>query len=173
MRIICLLLYYGFAQYLPDSYLPVIGKISNSIRIALVKHIFKKCGKISTINRLAYFGSGRDIEMGDYSGIGAKCILPKNTIIGKYVMIAPEVYIINNNHIFADTKEPMCFQGYQANDPQTVIEDDCWIGGRVIMTPGRRIGKGSILAAGAVVTKDVESYSIVGGNPARVIKKRI
>lgn len=58
MRIICLLFYYGFAQYLPDSYLPIVGKISNAIRIGLVKHIFKKCGKITTINRLAYFGSG-------------------------------------------------------------------------------------------------------------------
>lgn len=52
-------------------------KISNAIRIGLVKHIFKKCGKITTINRLAYFGSGRDIEIGDYSGIGAKCVIPK------------------------------------------------------------------------------------------------
>lgn len=125
MRIICLLLYYGIAQYLPDSYLPFIGKISNSIRIALVKHIFKKCGKISTINRLAYFGSGRDIEIGDYSGIGAKCIIPQNTIIGKCVMMAPEVYIIKNNHVFTDTKVPMCFQGYPTYDSQTVIEDDC------------------------------------------------
>ena len=156
MRIICLLFYYGFAQYLPDSYLPIVGKISSAIRIGLVKHIFKKCGKITTINRLAYFGSGRDIEIGDYSGIGAKCVIPKNTIIGKYVI-----------------STPMCFQGYPKEDPQTVIEDDCWIGTRVIMTPGRKIGKGSILAAGAIVTKDVEPYSIVEGNPARVIKKRI
>lgn len=173
MRIICLLLYYGIAQYLPDSYLPFIGKISNSIRIALVKHIFKKCGKISTINRLAYFGSGRDIEIGDYSGIGAKCIIPQNTIIGKCVMMAPEVYIIKNNHVFTDTKVPMCFQGYPTYDSQTVIEDDCWIGARVIILPGGRIGKGSIIGAAAVVTKDVEPYNIVGGNPARVIKKRL
>ena len=75
--------------------------------------------------------------------------------------------------IFSNISTPMCFQGYPKEDPQTVIEDDCWIGTRVIMTPGRKIGKGSILAAGAIVTKDVEPYSIVGGNPARVIKKRI
>lgn len=65
------------------------------------------------------------------------------------------------------------FSRVSKRNPQTVIEDDCWIGTRVIMTPGRKIGKGSILAAGAIVTKDVEPYSIVGGNPARVIKKRI
>lgn len=48
-----------------------------------------------------------------------------------------------------------------------------WIGARVIILPGRRIGKGSIIGAAAVVTKDVEPYNIVGGNPARVIKKRL
>lgn len=67
----------------------------------------------------------------------------------------------------------MCFQGYPTYDSQTVIEDDCWIGARVIILPGRRIGKGSIIGAAAVVTKDVEPYNIVGGNPARVIKKRL
>ena len=118
MRIICLLFYYGFAQYLPDSYLPIVGKISNAIRIGLVKHIFKKCGKITTINRLAYFGSGRDIEIGDYSGIGAKCVIPKNTIIGKYVMMAPEVYIVKNNHIFSNISTPMCCLLYTSPSPR-------------------------------------------------------
>lgn len=53
MRNIYLLLYYGFARYLPSSYAPVVGKPSNAIRIFLVKRIFKSCGKISTIDRLA------------------------------------------------------------------------------------------------------------------------
>lgn len=86
--------------------------------------------------------------------------------------MAPEVYIVADNHNFSDTDKPMCFQGADSNHPPTVIEDDCWIGVRVIMTPGRHIGKGSILAAGSVVTKDVEPYSIMGGNPARLIKTR-
>jgi len=53
-----------------------------------------------------------------------------------------------------------------------VIEDDVWIGTNAIILPGRRLGKGSIIAAGAVVTRDVEPYAIVGGNPARLIKRR-
>ncbi|MDQ7799461.1 MAG: DapH/DapD/GlmU-related protein [Candidatus Edwardsbacteria bacterium] len=56
--------------------------------------------------------------------------------------------------------------------PQTVIEDDVWIGAQAIILPGVRIGRGAIVAAGAVVTKDVEPYAIVGGNPARLIKRR-
>lgn len=57
--------------------------------------------------------------------------------------------------------------------PHTIIEDDCWIGIRCLFTPGHKIGKGSIIGAGSVVTKDVESFSIVAGNPARLIKKRV
>ena len=170
-RLIFTALYYCFARFLPSSYYPIIGKISNAIRVFCVKRVFKKCGSITTIDRNAYFGTGSKLEIGDFSGIGENCKVPPNTIIGKYVMMAPEVYIINNNHVFKNSQVPMCFQGKTENKI-TIIEDDCWIGARAIIMPGRRIGKGSIVAAGAVVTKDVEPYSIVGGNPATLIKKR-
>jgi maltose O-acetyltransferase len=172
IKIFFLFLYYVFAQFLPGSYSPILGKISNAIRIYCVKHIFKKCGKISTVDRRAYFGNGRGIEIGDYSGIGSKCILPNNIIIGKYVMMAPEVHIVSDNHIFSDVNVPMCFQGSNLDHLPTIIEDDCWLGVRAILTPGHRIGKGSIVAAGSVVTHDVIPFSIVGGNPAKVIKMR-
>lgn len=97
MRYIYLILYYWFAQFLPGSYTPIFGNLCNLIRIWCVKHIFKKCGNISTIDRRAYFGKGDNIEIGDFSGIGEHCIIPKNTIIGKYVMMAPEVHIVANN----------------------------------------------------------------------------
>lgn len=172
-RTFFLLLYYGFAQYLPDSYSPVLGGISNRVRIFCAKRIFKKCGKVSAINRKTYFGTGKDIVIGDYSSIGAYCVIPNNTIIGRYVMMAPQIHIVANNHRHDDITRPMCLQGSQCSPPpQTIIEDDCWIGVRVIMTPGRHIKRGSIVAAGAVLTKDFEEYSIVGGNPARLIMKR-
>lgn len=138
-----------------------------------VRHIFRKCGKITTMDRRAYFGNGFNMEIGDYSGIGERCVVPNNTIIGKYVMMAPEVHIVANNHNFSDTSKPMCEQGSPERPPVTIIEDDCWIGVRVIMTPGRHVRKGSIVAAGAVLTKDFDNYSIVGGNPAKLIRKRI
>lgn len=164
--------YYGIAQYLPDSYTPLVGRIANATRIFCCKHIFKKCGRVSTINRKAYFGNGIEVEIGDYSGIGTNCHLPNNIKIGKYVMMGPDVYIVGDNHIFMDVKTPMCFQGKKESSP-TIIEDDCWIGARVVMTSGRLVRKGSIVAAGSVLTKDFEEYSIIGGNPAQLIKKRI
>lgn len=172
VRSICLIMYYGFATYLPDSYSPILGKLSNAIRIFLCRRIFKYCGKVSNINRKVYFGTGVNIEIGDYSSMGANSVIPKNTIIGKYVMMAPEIHIVANNHKFDNTVTPMCFQHSIEGKTPTVIEDDCWVGVRAIFTPGHTIGKGSIIAAGSVVTKDVEPYSIVGGNPAKLIRKR-
>lgn len=168
---LCLILYYAIATYLPDSYSPIVGKISNWFRVFLCKRIFKKCGKIQTVNRKAYFGNGSEVEIGDYSGIGANCILPNNIKMGSYIMMAPDVHILGVNHRFDRTDIPMGLQG-NAEKATTVIEDDCWIGAHVIMTPGRKVATGTIVAAGAVLTKDFPEYSIVGGNPAQLIKSR-
>ncbi len=170
-KLFFLFIYYGFAQHLPDSYTPIVGRLSNRLRVFCVKHIIKSCGTITTVNRHAYFGTGRNIVMGDYSGLGADCIVPNNIVIGKYVMMAPRCFIADNNHVSDRVDIPMCFQG-KTKSKVTIIEDDVWIGTGAILTPGHRIGKGSIIAAGAVVTKDVAEYSVVGGNPAKLIRMR-
>lgn len=86
-------------------------------------------------------------------------------------MMAPEVIILSSNHEFKDRSTPMIMQGQRREEP-VVICDDVWIGTRAIILPGVKIGSHSIVGAGAVVTKDVPEYSIVGGNPARVIGSR-
>lgn len=84
------------------------GGVSNRIRIFLCKRIFKECGKVSTINRNIYFGNGKDIVIGDYSGIGANCSIPNDIHIGKYVMMGPFLYCITFGHEVSDTSTPMC-----------------------------------------------------------------
>lgn len=155
---------------LPKSTFPG-GRFYKAVRYILAKRMLKKCGEKVTIENQCYIGSGRNIELGDYSGIGQRCYLQGNITIGKYVMMAPEVVILTENHKFNDTSKPMKFQGNQKEEA-VVIEDDVWIGTRVIILPGVRIGKGSIIGAGSIVTKDVEPYSIVAGNPAELIWKR-
>ena len=123
------------------------------------------------MERGAHFGSGRDIEIGDNSGIGINACIPSNTIIGQDVMMGPNCYILANNHAFDRTDIPMSQQGFTERE-QAIIEDDVWIGRDVTMTPGRKIKRGSIIAACAVLTKDFPEYSIVGGNPAKLIKSR-
>lgn len=78
---------------------------------------------------------------------------------------------MTQNHETADTSIPMRLQ--TAPKLPVTIGDDVWIGANVIILPGIQVGKGAILAAGAVVTKDVPDYTVVGGNPARVLKMRI
>ena len=164
-KVIYLALYYGIGRYLPNY---VGGK---RIRYQLVKRIFKKCGKNVNVERYACFGSGRDIEIGDNSGLGINCCIPSNTIIGNDVMMGPNCYILPHNHAFSRIDIPMIQQG---NTPKlkTVIQDDVWIGRGVTMLPGRTIKIGTIVAACCVLTKDFPEYSIVGGNPARLIRSR-
>lgn len=169
-QIVCLSLYYGFARYLPNNRLFLGG--GRIVRYLLVKNIFKRCGKNVNVERYAIFGSGRDIEIGDNSGLGINCCIPSNTKIGNDVMMGPNCYILPHNHAYERTDVPMRIQG-NTEKKQTIIEDDVWIGRNVTITPGRIIRKGSIVGACALLTKDFPSYSIVGGNPAKLIKSRL
>ena len=87
-------------------------------------------------------------------------------------MMGPNVYILFKNHSFDRTDIPMRLQGYVKLNNVTVIEDDCWIGRNVTMTPGRHVSKGSIIGACSLVSKDFPEYSVIGGNPAKLIKMR-
>lgn len=166
-----LLLYYSFATHLPNSYTPIIGKIANWFRILCVKRIFLKCGKINTFNRKVNFGMGRKVQIGDYSGVGANVDMPHDIIIGNHVMLGRQTHIFAANHTFDRTDIPINEQK-EVHRKQTIIEDDCWIGMRVIILPGKTIRKGTIIGAGAIVTKNFDEYSIIGGNPAKLIRKR-
>ena len=170
-QIVCLLLYYGVAYWLPGSYSAIGGGISRRFRAFLCKRIFRYCGANVNIERKACFGSGLDIELGDESGLGINCMIPSNTKIGSYVMMGPNCFILPHNHKFDRLDIPMCKQGLSSK-LQTVIEDDVWIGRDVLMTPGRTIRSGSIVAAGCVLCKDFPEYAIIGGNPSRLIRYR-
>lgn len=90
--------------------------------------------------------------------------------IGNDVRIASHVMIIGANHRFDDVDKPIAKQGIVRKS--VVIEDDVWIAGRVNILAGVTVGRGSVVAAGAVVTHDVPPYSVVAGVPAKVIKQR-
>jgi len=126
-----------------------------------------KIGKGSTIHCGAIFYDSRNITLGEDSIIGENAVLDgRDTLkIGNHVDIASEVMIYNSEH---DLKDPH----FGPLSASVVIEDYVFIGPRAIILPGVTLHKGSAVAAGAVVTKDVEEGSIVGGVPAKEISKR-
>lgn len=166
----CLILYYLIARHLPTSDSPYSLQ-AKSIRYFLCRHIFKYCGHAVNIEHGVFFGNGNEIEIGNYSGLGINAKLSGPLKIGHNVMMGPDVMVYTQNHNFDRLDIPMIQQGNTASQP-VIIEDDVWIGARAIILPGIRIETGAIIAAGAVVTKDVKSYMIVGGNPAKPIKTR-
>ncbi len=169
VKIFFLILYYGFARHLPNS--NSCWKIGGIIRRFVCRHIFKKCGKNINIERKAWFASGIEIEIGDNSGIGINAHIPNGTIIGDNVMMGPNCFILDVNHNYSNTNIPMSFQGFQKKKI-TKIGNDVWIGRDVFITPGRIISDHSIIAARSVLCKDFPEYSIIGGNPSKVIRDR-
>lgn len=172
LKILCLLIYYTILRYLPSGPTPFFGKISRYLRYHCCRHIFLYCGKNANVERMAFFASGLNIELGENSSIGIKAVVPGDIKIGKNVMMGPNCYIFNTNHVFDRTDIPMIEQG-QTLRMQNVIGDDVWIGQQVIFTPGRTVKRGSIIGAGTVLCKDFDEYSIIGGNPSKLIRKRL
>ncbi|MBI4779691.1 MAG: acyltransferase [Oscillatoriophycideae cyanobacterium NC_groundwater_1537_Pr4_S-0.65um_50_18] len=115
-------------------------------------------------------GGTIDIGEGTYMGPYICMAGPGNIIIGKDCMIASSSGIYANNHVFDDPTRPINQQGLTHKG--IVIEDDCWLGSGVRVLDGVIIGRGSVIGAGAVVTKKIPPYSVAVGVPAKVVSKR-
>ncbi|WP_278251835.1 acyltransferase [Sabulibacter ruber] len=127
-------------------------------------------GNNSVIEDYAVINNGMGhvlIGAGTFVGLYGVVIGPVS--IGNQVIIAQHVVISGLNHGYDNIHVPIKDQPCKTSE--IIIEDECWIGANAVITAGVRIGKHSVVAAGSVVTKDVPAYSVVGGNPARVLKR--
>lgn len=161
-------LYFRFLIHCPVSY-SKFGRIWKKARMETARQFLVHVGDDVNIEKGAMITSL--MEIGDRSGVGINAQMHGQIIIGKDVMMGPECIIYTTNHKFDRTDVPMRLQGFSEQRPVS-IEDDVWIGGRVTILPGVHIGRGAIIGAGAVVTKDVPEFAIVGGNPAKILKYR-
>ena len=168
IRAFAILTYDLIAVHLPASHQKwSFG--AKRLRAFCARHMLTSCGENVNVERHARFGRG--VTLGDRSGIGINASIGEQTHIGSDVMMCPDCVINTRNHRFDRLDIPMREQGYGPVEP-VEIGDDCWIGGRVTILPGVHVGNGAVIAAGAVVTKDVPPYAVVGGVPAKIIYNR-
>lgn len=167
-KILGKIIYYVIGIRMPISY-SRFSFGSRKVRAFCGKLLLDSCGENINIEKGALFE--QHVSLGDNSGIGIRAQIEDYVTIGNNVMMGPDCMIFTQNHDYSNKEIPMCEQGF-SSVRSVSIEDDVWIGARVIILPGVVVGKGSIIGAGAVVTKNVEPYTIVGGNPAKFIKKR-
>lgn len=160
----------------------ILGKIINKFKIHAFKNNFRKENQHNSLE-IGYLCDTNKIKTGknSYGIINLVDSSPFNSklIIGNYCSIGPDVkFLLGGEHrtdtistypfkvkVFGETKEA-------GSKGDIVLHDDVWIGANALICSGVEIGQGAVIAAGAVVTKDVPSYAIVGGNPAKIIKYR-
>lgn len=155
---------YGFVKYLPSP-------IGDFLRYWFSRPFLKSLGKIRIYEGVTLWYPyrikiGNNVTLNEWvyiDGFG-------NVTIGNGVRIAHRATILSSDHRYADPDVFIYLQGIVKKE--TVIEDDVWIGCNAVVLPGVRIGKGAIIAASAVVTKDVEPFAMMAGVPARLIGRR-
>lgn len=159
--------YIVFLRHTPEDYRPY-ALFFPWLRNKAVQYSIIRCGKKIRVKSNADISP--NIIVGDFSEIGTRALIQGNVEIGDYVIMGPDIKIYTRNHEFLDLEKPMAIQGKRYY--KTKIGHDVWIGANVIILPGVTIGSHSIIAAGAIVTKDVPEWAIVGGNPAKTLKYR-
>ena len=144
--------------------------IHHSARIDTPPYRKISLGDYSVIESFACINNAvGDVMIGDHTRIGLHNTIIGPVTIGSHVNLAQGITITALNHNFENSKKRIDEQGVGTS--AVVIEDDIWIGANAVVLPGVTIGHHSVVAAGAVVTKDVPPHSLVAGVPAKVIKQ--
>ena len=168
-------------------------KVGLALRLAAWKGLFAACGNVRFATGLTLQGcanmrladgvrlgkgcqlyaTGGTLVMGDDSALSPGVTLDASgglIRLGAKVAVGPGTVIRAANHRFDRRDVPIMHQGHEYGE--VVIDDDVWIAANCTLTPGVRVGQGAVVGAGAVVTRDVEPYTIVAGVPAKIIGKR-
>lgn len=151
-----------------------IRKLFLDFRNRIIKKKFGSVGigLVMNLGKSYMFHDAKKINIGDYVYIGENPYWSASggITIGSNISFGPKTKIHTMNHRYENATS-IPYDGCSYIQP-VIIEDNCWIGAHVLILPGVRIGEGSIVGAGSVVTKDVPKYTVVGGNPAKTIANR-
>ncbi len=145
------------------------SKIYRSVRMDTPPYRTFSLGRQSVVESYCCINNAvGDVVIGDHTRIGIHCTVIGPVTIGSHVNLAQGITATALNHNFEDTGKRIDQQGVSTNP--VVIGDDVWIGANAVVLPGVTIGKHCVVAAGAVVTKDVPDFTVVGGVPAKILK---
>jgi acetyltransferase-like isoleucine patch superfamily enzyme len=127
-------------------------------------------GDFSTVEDFATINNGvGPVHIGNNSRVGIGNVIIGPVTVGNNVIFAQNIVMSGLNHVYSDVTLPIHLQ--PVTTATITIEDDCWIGANAVITAGVTIGKHSVIAGGAVVTKNIPPFSVAVGNPAKVIKQ--
>lgn len=160
-------LYIAFFRFTPEDYRPY-ALFFPQLRQLLVRGFAASSGRNLRVKHNADISPF--IQVGDDSELGQHSLIHSHVTIGSKVIMGPNVKIYSRNHNFEDLTVPIADQG--KCQLETTIGDDVWIGANVVIVAGINVGSHSVIAAGTIVTRDIEPYAVVGGNPAKVIRSR-
>lgn len=146
------------------------SSVQNPCRLDVLPFNTFSLGKGSTIESFATVNNGvGPVQIGDNTRIGIGCVVIGPVFIGNDVILAQNIVLSGLNHEYQNIHAPIWKQ--PVTTAPITVEDEVWIGANAVITAGVRLGKHCVVAAGSVVTKDVASYTIVAGNPAKIIKR--
>ena len=161
--------YYNWFRRITDG---VLNVTTPGIRMGLLKLMLGSLGEQTWIDYEVYFRYPWQIHIGSRCKINRKCAFytsyyhrDVSITIGDHVQIAPEVSFFAASHDYTKLNRPDTAASID-------IGDEAWIGARSVILPGTKIGKGAVIGAGSIVTRDIPEWSIAVGSPARVVKKR-
>lgn len=152
----------------------VLAQIPGGIGSFLRRHFYRfaACGRDNLLMEGLWVEYPRRLTIGEHVNINRDCFISAagDVTIGDWVLIGPRVVIYSQNHVVDGIDVPISL----APDARAAvrIDADAWIGAGATILPGVHVGEGSVIAAGAIVTKDVEPRSMVAGVPARHIRYR-
>jgi acetyltransferase-like isoleucine patch superfamily enzyme len=145
------------------------SKIHRSVRMDTPPYRQFSLGDYSVVESYSCINNAvGDVIIGDHTRVGLHNTVIGPVTIGNHVNLAQGITVTALNHNFEDKELRIDEQGVSTNP--VIIGDDIWIGANAVILPGVTIGNHSVVAAGAVVTKDVPPHTLVGGVPAKIIK---
>ena len=150
----------------------IANALRNCYRFRIKTPWAKHRGFVRIPNDVVLWSPNKDLSFGDNVQLGGECVIECDVEFGNCVLISRRVAFIGKNDHRFDIVCQSIWDSPNGNNNKTVVGNDVWIGQNAVILSGVHIGDGSIVAAGAVVTKDVPPCTIVGGNPAKMIKKR-